>query len=63
LQCAPDFLPLFHGGPDRRQSRPLLGREILCALEQLLELGEPEALTYSFQLMGPQKIADPRGHF
>jgi hypothetical protein len=62
LQRAPELLPLLRGGPLRRHSRPLLGREVLRALQQLLEPGKPEALPYSVHLVGPKKVSNPRGH-
>jgi len=32
-------------------------------LQQLLELRQPETLSYSVCLVGPQEIPDPLGHF
>src|SRR6202165_1530157 len=62
LQRAPELLPLLHGRPLHRHPHPLLGRQVLGVLQQLLELRQPEVLPYSLHLMGPQKVANPCGH-
>jgi hypothetical protein len=62
LQRAPELLPLLHGRPLQRHPHPLLGRQVLRVLQQLLELRQPEVLPYSVHLVGPEKIPDPRGH-
>src|SRR6266511_4578417 len=56
LQRAPKLLPLLHGRPLHRHPHPLLGREVLRMLQQLLELRQPEVLPYSVHLVGPKKI-------
>src|SRR5258705_5171320 len=62
LQRAPKLLPLLHGRPLHRHPRPLLGRQVLRVLQQLLELRQPEGLPYSVHLVSPKKVPDPRGH-
>src|SRR6266705_4442210 len=62
LQHAPELLPLLHGRPLHRHPHPLLGRQVLRVLQQLLELRQPEVLPYSLHLVGPEKIPSPRGH-
>src|SRR6267378_238899 len=59
---APKLFPLLHGRPHHRHPHPLLGREVLRMLQQLLELRQPEVLPYSVHLVGPKKIPSPRGH-
>ncbi len=62
LQRAPDFFPVLGGLARHRHPNPLLPREHLRALQQLLELREPETLPNTVRLMSPQEIADSLGH-
>src|SRR5205814_875717 len=57
-------LPPLQGCRSRRHDAgPLLGRERLGALQQLLEASERRPLTRPVSLVGPDEIPDPRGPF
>src|SRR6266568_9331588 len=63
LQRPPQSLAVLRGQAGRHYTRSLLRVERLRSSDQLLELREPESLTNSVRLVGPQKVSDPPGHF
>ena len=62
LQLAAQLPALLAGRAGHRHTGPLLRAEQLGALNQLLELRQPEPFSYCVRLVSPQKIADSLRH-